>query len=348
LRGISYPCPTVGAHVRRGRRHRLTSPRSSKTSSDNPDEFAASQPGYVSRYLPTTKDHRFLRLEVNLPSGRLLLVRRPPLIYEGMVSASRGLVTFLLEDVPRARVNGRHMTGSRLAAWRQGTSYRGYDEFPLTVCSLLVSDQSAEQAWLSGAEGYFSVAEDRVSFLRSRIRDIIRIADRDPARLATPNALKGIDQSIVGGINDALLESSTVRGGAALGRYVAICKRAQEYVNESRHRICSGIEMANACGVSVRTMHNAFTSVLGISPNRYLVLHRLWLTRKALLQSDDQILIKSIALEHGFWHLGRFSQIYYSRFGELPSTTLETRRRRAWPESDYFELAPSTLASLSA
>jgi hypothetical protein len=36
------------------------------------------------------------------------------------------------------------------------------------------------------------------------------------------------------------------------------------------------------------------------------LLHRLWLVRNALLQAGPDALVKSIALDHGFWHLGRF------------------------------------------
>lgn len=296
--------------------------------SEDPTAFAASQPGYDSRYLPTTADIDFLRTELLLPSGSLLIVRRPPIFYEGAVATNRGLITFLLDDAPRAKVNGRHMTDHRIAAWKKGTSYRGHDEFPLTICSFLISETSAAKNWLSQTEGYFSAGASRASTLRLLVRDILAIAEHDPLRLTHPNALKGADQSIVGGIGDTLLDAATVRSGTTLGRHVLICKRAQEYLSEGMQHMYSTTEVANACGVGARTLYNAFMSVLGVSPNKYLLLRRLWMARQALLRSSDQELVKSIALDYGFWHLGRFALAYQSRFGELPSSTLARRRSR--------------------
>ena len=88
----------------------------------------------------------------------------------------------------------------------------------------------------------------------------------------------------------------------------------------------SSLEVANACDVNVRTLHNALVSVLGVSLGRYLMLRRLWQVRRALSQAGPEDLVKSIALDYGFWHLGRFSRIYHREFGELPSTTLERCR----------------------
>src|SRR5690349_19106479 len=77
--------------------------------SHDPKEFAASLAGYDSHYLPTTEDHLFSKIELLLPSGRLVVVRRPPMVFEGVVSANEGLVAFLLDDSPKAKINGRLM-----------------------------------------------------------------------------------------------------------------------------------------------------------------------------------------------------------------------------------------------
>src|SRR5262249_19814176 len=95
---------------------------------------------------------------------------------------------------------------------------------------------------------------------------------------------------------------------------------------ENGYQVCCGIEVAKACGVTMRTLHSALVSIMGMSLNKYLLLHRLWSARYALLQADNERLIKSIALDHGFWHLGRFSRAYFLRFGELPSATLANRQ----------------------
>jgi AraC family ethanolamine operon transcriptional activator len=285
--------------------------------------------GYESRYLPTTQDHRFTKLELLLPSGRLVILRRPPMVFEGTVSANEGLVAFLLDESPRAKINGRLMRPHNITVWKKGTQYRGYEETPLTHCSFFVFDALCERNWAEATEGSFFCSPRRSFSLRSHIRDIVRIIKGDPMRLMNPSVLKGIDQSVISGIDDALSAAVEVNSSVTTGRHILACKRAEEYLREARYRICSGTEVAKACGVSIRTLHTALVSVLGMSLNKYLVLHRLWLTRYALLQADEGISIKSIALDHGFWHLGHFSRAYNLRFGELPSVTLANRRSQS-------------------
>ena len=54
----------------------------------------------------------------------------------------------------------------------------------------------------------------------------------------------------------------------------------------------------------------------------FLTEQRLQSTRRKLLKSHLEASISSIALDYGFTHFGRFSQVYRKRFGESPSVTL--------------------------
>ncbi len=58
-------------------------------------------------------------------------------------------------------------------------------------------------------------------------------------------------------------------------------------------------------------------------PHRYLVLRRMHLTRRRLaLSSADTTTVTQIAMDYGFYELGRFAVYYRRLFGESPSTTL--------------------------
>jgi AraC family ethanolamine operon transcriptional activator len=67
----------------------------------------------------------------------------------------------------------------------------------------------------------------------------------------------------------------------------------------------------------------AFEDLAGISPAAYLKAHQLSRVHSALLETDpSETLVKTIAYEHRFWHLGQFSRDYRLAFGERPSETL--------------------------
>ncbi len=291
---------------------------------DDPVEFAGAVNGLEARYLPTTNDHRFTRLELLLPSGHLAISTRPPMLYEGTVVAPEGVVCFHLEDSLWANVNGHSVSADTIALWKTGTDYRAHQQCRITHCALFVSNPFSAHDWPEQPpiERFMWTEAERSSHLRASVRQVAELIRKDPARLVNPNVVKGIDQSIVGSIDDALSSIVLSPNNVATGRYIAICRRAEEYLRESGTHVHSSLEVAKACGVNMRTLHNALISVLGMSLGRYLMLRRLWLARRALLRAGPEDLVKSIALDYGFWHLGRFSRIYHREFGELPSETL--------------------------
>ena len=91
--------------------------------------------------------------------------------------------------------------------------------------------------------------------------------------------------------------------------------------------------MAAKAGISIRAFQKAFLKHLHTTPGNYLRDLRLEAVRRELLQGRKVTSISEIALRYQFHHLGRFSQIYRQHFGELPTTTLTGRRKKA--ESGY-------------
>jgi AraC family transcriptional regulator, ethanolamine operon transcriptional activator len=82
-------------------------------------------------------------------------------------------------------------------------------------------------------------------------------------------------------------------------------------------------DLRAALGVSAFALEEAFRAVVGTSPQRFLKLRRLVMVRSVLLDRErGRPPVKSVALLHGFWHLGRFARDYRETFGETPSDTV--------------------------
>ena len=98
---------------------------------------------------------------------------------------------------------------------------------------------------------------------------------------------------------------------------------ADEFLREHIDRAVYTDELCAALHVSARALHQSFAAVYGLSPHGYLKRRRLVLVRRALRSAPDgPALVKSVALAHGFWHLGRFARDYAAMFREMPSDTV--------------------------
>ena len=140
------------------------------------------------------------------------------------------------------------------------------------------------------------------------------------ARLVMQDELLGAFlESLAGGVEPAPMP--------AIANAAALVSRAEAFVKDSGINSTCVSDLCLGCGVPRRTLSHAFHQVLGMGPATYLRRLRLnqvrW-TLRQLRATDRRIRVKSVALEHGFWHPGRFSSQYRELFGESP---LESTRR---------------------
>ncbi|MEJ8847889.1 AraC family transcriptional regulator [Variovorax rhizosphaerae] len=108
-----------------------------------------------------------------------------------------------------------------------------------------------------------------------------------------------------------------------------LVRRAEAYMQEHAHRPLTIAEVARELGVSVRALQFAFQSARSSTPMASLRKVRLERARQALLQATPATTVTDVALQNGFFHLGRFSALYKSSFGESPKATLARVMRRA-------------------
>lgn len=104
-------------------------------------------------------------------------------------------------------------------------------------------------------------------------------------------------------------------------------RQAEEMMDASSDDPVSVLEIAQALGVSLRSLQLAFAEVHdGQSPRDVLNRMRLEKARQRLLAANGDGQVTTIALDSGFHHLSRFAQAYARAFGERPSETLARRR----------------------
>ena len=92
-------------------------------------------------------------------------------------------------------------------------------------------------------------------------------------------------------------------------------------------------DLGTALQVTPRGLEILFQDLLGVSPITYLRHQRLHGVRRGLQDADPAPgVVKEVALNWGFWHLGNFAHDYRQLFGESPSATLASSAHGSYQE----------------
>ena len=98
---------------------------------------------------------------------------------------------------------------------------------------------------------------------------------------------------------------------------------AKEYIHEHLDEPITPDDIASFANMSTRSLFTAFQANLDTTPMRYVKDLRLERVRDALTKADPTaISVATVAMDHGFQHLGHFCADYKARFAERPSDTL--------------------------
>ena len=118
--------------------------------------------------------------------------------------------------------------------------------------------------------------------------------------------------------------------------WVHYARQAREYLDDNLDRSVSLAELCRVTGTSARTLQYAFRDHYGVSPQAYHRSRRLSAVHQVLKRRwPSETTVTDVALDHGFWHLGRFGQAYKARFHESPSETLARQPVRPGPASPF-------------
>ena len=110
-----------------------------------------------------------------------------------------------------------------------------------------------------------------------------------------------------------------------------VVRRAERFMVDNAGAPITVSDVADHLGISLRSLQAGFRQWRETTPTAFLRRARLQLVRDELLRSGKEANVTTVALRHGFSHLGRFSAQYRSVFGEDPSVTLRRGRAASAP-----------------
>ncbi|HZG29123.1 MAG TPA: AraC family transcriptional regulator [Ensifer sp.] len=108
----------------------------------------------------------------------------------------------------------------------------------------------------------------------------------------------------------------------------AAVRKAEEFIRARASENISMADIANAAGIPLRTLQDAYRKALGRTLLDGVQQARLESLRNALLKPTPTLNVADAVLASGFGHLGRAAAAYREVYGESPSETLRRVRGR--------------------
>ncbi len=173
-----------------------------------------------------------------------------------------------------------------------------------------------------------------VATLRSLCQWMGRELDRTASHLPnSPSVQAGLERILMTMFIDALTEFQppVTRERGQLG--APQLKLIDEWLDSNYAEMISVDDLATVAGVSVRALQAAFRRVRGYTPQQAIQRRRLAAARKLLLAPEPLTTVTQVALDCGFFHLGRFAAAYGATYGETPSQTLVASKARCFGPS---------------
>jgi transcriptional regulator GlxA family with amidase domain len=97
--------------------------------------------------------------------------------------------------------------------------------------------------------------------------------------------------------------------------------QAIDFMHANMHRPLTVIDIAEAVGVSVRSLQAGFRQFKDTTPVAYLRRIRLQTAHAELSSPENTLMVNEVALKWGFTQMGRFAAQYRATFGVYPSET---------------------------
>jgi AraC-like DNA-binding protein len=282
-------------------------------------------PGVEQVNVPATANDNFVQKHVWLDFVGLSVATRPAGITSGAVHANSRMISFPMGSSQPEKVNGRTLQRPYFWVATRGDDVDLVEPSPWTTSNIVFArggellDDFRDADVLS----VYEVGGHLLRPLRDLAARVTLEGPQDSALLTEPSSANLVRDSVLMLLGDLAAKVreqnlSTLSFGGAQHTV----RLVDEYVREvgaSRVRL---EELTRVVSCSLRTIQASFVAVKSMSLSHYLLSLRLLGARRALQSAAPGTQVKAVALEHGFWHLGRFAARYFERFGELPSDTL--------------------------
>ena len=285
----------------------------------------------ISQIEPGCLSGRHLRL--GLPGGQFSYVETSLALRGNGTFSNRWTLSVVLESTTRSRQHGIEVRPGSLVIHRPNVEHDAVYGRDFKVTCFSVDDQvltkhlrhlhpQVQDAMLQPWSVFEPPLDSRHETIElfAEAAAIIRF---DPQVRHSRHAMARFEEELVYDFLGAVEQQFPAHSIGVDERAAAMVRRIDEDERKSRLVSLSVAELCAAYEMPRRTLNRAFQNALGMGPATYLRRVRLNGARRALRRrSAHSTTVSAVALEFGFWHLGRFAEQYNKLFGESPHETL--------------------------
>ena len=308
-------------------------PSSAVRTFSDPDEYAAAIRNSRAE-MTVTKPGHFAAKLIQIELHRLWMQRFSETLPRIAHSAhmGRAVVTFCAPSGPNLLWRGTEMRPTNLV--RHSERESGFQHSRGSASFAAMSLPVEDIASLGEAVGDLDLTPPKEALIHTpaphamaRLQRLHTaagdLAENAPEIIANADAAHGLEQALIEAVVACLAHGEGRKPSLAQGQHATVMRRFFRMVEENPEQPLFIPEICNTIGVSERTLRMCCQEHLGMSPKRYLLLRRMGLARRALLEgTPDTTSVTAIGTGYGFWELGRFAVEYQALFGEAPSATL--------------------------
>lgn len=310
-----------------------------------PEELVRAVPGVVFRATALRADPFDVSLTtIGLGDVCLQTGRSTPHVAFARAVSGTAILQLPLENVDTLLLNGRDTPpravglyggGAELIRSNLRDSSHAVLVLPMDSAEPLLCPPSSSPLLRPGAQALLKAGAQAWDQAVGVMQSAAAAAARTPRTFDTKQPREALRDALLQAMRDLIAGAGGA--GPSGGRYRPrtwrrIVLGADEYLRANVARPIYTEELCAALGISASSLTDAYHATFGLSPHRFLKLRRLIMVRSLLRSLEGPARpVQSVALAHGFWHLGQFAIDYRAMYGEMPSETLAHARSAATP-----------------
>ncbi|WP_455211410.1 helix-turn-helix domain-containing protein [Kaarinaea lacus] len=255
--------------------------------------------------------------------------------YRGLTP--RGTVGFGLPVTicGETRYLGRPYTTNELLIQHSGSEgdLIGSQNFRLLVLTVSVQRWLNRLGQLSGADPEKIFTKKNIVYLTESVATVMRASFQrilhhsfypKSGDRAVTLTLRQMTEELLDLMAIACCGEDVSKTTLRLSRQRNLVRKVEEYILSYPDKILRTGDLCQYTGVSERSLRDAFLHCTGVNLSTYIKALRLNQVRAELKRLAPQVLIREVAFDWGFHHMGQFSSDYKRLFGEAPSKTCQT------------------------